>query len=316
MKINSFQQPELGQPSVAILMCTYNGEKYLRAQLKSFEEQTHKNWRLIVSDDGSIDGTLRILEEFAGRWGEGKLSVRIGPKNGFCANFLSLAADTQIEADCFAFSDQDDVWLPRKLEAALDKLNVNHALPYLYCGRTTYVKDDLRPYSMSPLFVFPGTFRNALVQSIAGGNTMVFNKPAKKLIEAAGRLNPASHDWWLYMMITAAGGEVFYDPESFVLYRQHPNALVGGNNSLLNKVERIGMVVQGRFKKWTDQNLQALIASKHLMTSESRKVLELFVLLRASNLKERFRMLEVCGLHRQTWRGTISLIFAALFNKL
>lgn len=297
-------------------MCTYNGEKYLRAQLESFENQTHKNWHLIVSDDGSVDGTLRILEEFEERWGSEKLSVRHGPKNGFCANFLSLAADGQIEADYFAFSDQDDVWLPRKLAAALAKLDGNQAVPGLYCGRTTYVKDDLKPYAMSPLFAFPGTFRNALVQSIAGGNTMLFNKPAKKLIETAGRLNPVSHDWWLYQMVTASGGEVFYDPESFVLYRQHPQALVGGSNGLWNRVERIGMVLQGRFKKWTDQNLQALIASKHLMTSESRKILELFILLRASSLKERFRMLEVCGLYRQTWRGTISLIFAAMFNKL
>ncbi len=297
-------------------MCTYNGAKYLRAQLDSFGEQTHKNWRLFVSDDGSSDETIKILDEYRRRWGSERIEVRRGPSQGFCQNFLSLATDLGIEADFYAFSDQDDVWLPKKLEAALAVISSNSATSFLYCGRTSYVKDDLQPYAKSPLFAFPGTFRNALVQSIAGGNTMVFNRSAKKLLEAAGRLNPVSHDWWLYQLVSGSGGRIYYDSNSYVLYRQHSQALVGGNNTLWNKFERVGMVMQGRFKNWTDQNLQALVAAKSLLTYESWQILELFVQLRHSSIKERFRMLEVCGLYRQTWRGTMSLVLAALINKL
>jgi glycosyltransferase involved in cell wall biosynthesis len=297
-------------------MCTYNGATYLRAQLDSFGEQTYKNWRLIVSDDGSTDDTIKILEEYRQRWGSEKIEIRRGPNQGFCQNFLSLAIDPAIRSDFFAFSDQDDVWLPEKLEVALATIDSNSAIPFLYCGRTSYVKDDLQPYAHSPLLAFPGTFRNALVQSMAGGNTMVFNRSAKRLLEAAGRLNPVSHDWWLYQLVSGSGGRIYYDPNSHVLYRQHPRALVGGNSTLWNKFERVGMLMQGRFKNWTDQNLKALVAAKPLLTHDSLQILELFIKLRHSTIKNRFRMLEVCGLYRQTWRGTVSLIFAALTNKL
>lgn len=302
--------------TVAILICTYNGAKYLRAQLDSFGEQTYKNWRLVVSDDGSTDGTVQILEEYRRRWSSERIEIRRGPSQGFCQNFLSLAAAPGIEADFYAFSDQDDVWLPEKLKAALTRIDGNSETSFLYCGRTSYVKDDLKPYSKSPLFAFPGTFRNALVQSIAGGNTMVFNRPTKKLLEMAGRLNPVSHDWWVYQLVSGSGGVVYYDQNSYVLYRQHPKALVGGNNTLWKKFERVGMTMQGQLKFWTNQNLQALFAAEDLLTHESRQIMYLFAQLRHSTVGNRFRMIEVCGLYRQTWRGTMSLLLAALINKL
>lgn len=304
------------QASVAILMCTYNGDKYLREQLESIDAQTHQNWSLVVSDDGSTDDTLSILNEYRQRWGGEKIDIRKGPQRGFCQNFLSLAVDSEIDADYFAFSDQDDIWLIKKLEVAVAHIAKNESVPCFYCGRTSYVKNDLMPYAKSPLYVFPGGFRNALVQSIAGGNTMVFNKSAKKLIESAGLQSPVSHDWWIYQLVTGAGGKVCYDSEPQILYRQHAGSIVGSNDSVWSRVERIVMMLQGRFKMWTDQNLSALDNSRSLLSYESTQILDLFIRLRQSSVKDRFKMLEVCGLYRQTWSGTVSLLLAALFRKI
>jgi glycosyltransferase involved in cell wall biosynthesis len=102
---------------VAILMCTKNGEAFLDEQLKSIAEQTHANWTLFVSDDGSTDATGNILKRFAAIH-EQKTVVRNGPGKGVCANFLSLATDSAIDADYFAISDQDDVWYKDKLARA------------------------------------------------------------------------------------------------------------------------------------------------------------------------------------------------------
>jgi glycosyltransferase involved in cell wall biosynthesis len=99
--------------SVAILLATYNGGKYLASQLESLELQVHQNWFVIASDDGSSDNTLKILEEYQDRWPEGKLTIRIGPQQGYCMNFLSMTCDNSISADFYAFCDQDDVWLPK-----------------------------------------------------------------------------------------------------------------------------------------------------------------------------------------------------------
>ena len=226
-------QPLPGSPLIAILLCTYNGARFLAEQLASLEEQKHENWVVVASDDGSTDSTLEILRLYQAKWPAGKLTIRSGPQKGFCQNFLSLACDSMLKANYYAFCDQDDVWLPTKLSVALDNIVANQIInvPYVYCGRTRYVTDQLQPCGMSPLFVFPRTFRNALVQSIAGGNTMVFNQSAKLLIEKAGPLEVASHDWWVYQLITGADGEVYYDQVPQLLYRQHANALVGGNNS-------------------------------------------------------------------------------------
>ena len=86
---------------------------------------------------------------------------------------------------------------------------------------------------MSPLFRRPPSFRNALVQSLAGGNTMVLNRPARDLVALASRrARFVSHDWWAYLLVTGAGGAVHYSAKPLVRYRQHAHNLVGANTSL------------------------------------------------------------------------------------
>lgn len=312
---NPRQTPE---PLVAILMSTKNGERFLAEQLDSLEAQLHQHWVLYVSDDGSTDRTLSILKEYQAKWPAGKMIIRDGPQQGFCFNFLSIACDPGIKADYYAFCDQDDVWLATKLVVALQNITENQeeGVPYVYCGRTSYVNENLKKIGCSPLFSFPRTFRNALIQSIAGGNTMVFNQGAKNALEKVGVVQHPSHDWWLYQLVTGVGGEVFYDPTPQVLYRQHKNALVGGNNSFMARAERISMVFKGEFRRWSDQNVAILCAAKPLLTHGSKEALELFKKMRGAKLKDRFRLMEVAGLYRQTWRGTISLLLAALFKKI
>ncbi len=125
-------------PSVAILMGTFNGEKFLREQLDSIATQTHQNWVVVASDDGSCDATLEILRDYQKRWGPERIEIRNGPQKGFAQNFLSMACDPRIKADFYAFCDQDDVWLPEKLAVAIDHIetnaNLNH--PYVFCGRS------------------------------------------------------------------------------------------------------------------------------------------------------------------------------------
>ncbi len=300
-------------------MATFNGAKYLAQQLDSLDAQTHRNWFLMVSDDGSNDETVQILQDYQRRWGSVRLQISGGPQKGVCQNFLSLANDPEIRADFYAFCDQDDVWLPEKLSVAVEHIRSEASgdKPYLYCSRTAYVKDDLKIYGYSPEFVFPTSFRNALVQSIAGGNTMVFNQNTKKLLELARVRDAVLHDWWLYMLVTGAGGIVYLDQEPHILYRQHPDAMVGAGNSVADRLRRILMVFRGEFRSYSDTNLRALDQARHCLEDSAIRILDLFIRMRdAPKLKQRFRLLEVCGLYRQTWRGTISLLAAATFRKI
>ena len=299
-------------------MSTYNGEKFLAEQLQSIEDQTHKNWRLVISDDGSSDNTLAIAKQYQQKWGSDRLEVRQGPQQGFCQNFLSMACDSNIRADLYGFSDQDDVWMADKLARAVAYFNANNEsqLPRAYGSRTQIVDEALKPLGFSPEFTLPRSFRNALVQSISGVNTQVFNQATKELLEQAGSQKVVSHDWWLYQIVKGAGGIFYYDPNPSLLYRQHANALVGGNQSLKGKIDRMLYVLNGRFKNWNDINYTALCNIRHLLTKDSQDILDIFGTFRGAKLKDRIRLLEVCGLYRQTWKGTFNLWLATVFNKI
>ena len=157
--------------------------------------------------------------------GLAKLSICKRSENvGFSSNFLTGLSDITDDFDYFAFSDQDDVWHRDKLDRAIKALGtVSVNTPALYCARTEISDAKCKQtLGFSPLFTKPPSFANALVQSISGGNTMVFNRAAKNLIVEASLNTPVvSHDWWCYQIITGAGGYVIYDPEPRLKYRQH-----------------------------------------------------------------------------------------------
>ena len=304
--------------SATILMTTYNGEKFLAEQLDSLADQTFTNWRLIVSDDGSTDGTLSILKKYQTLLGKDKLVIRSGPQKGFAQNFLSLACDESIKSDFYAFCDQDDVWMPEKLQVAIDHIHSSGSSQqvYAYGGRTIYVDEKLKPLGYSPLFVFPRTFRNALIQNIAGGNTMVFSQATKNLLEKSGVVPTIAHDWWLYQLVTAAGGFFFYDPKPLIYYRQHVDSVIGSNQSLKSHISRLYLLINGRYSDLINQNLKCLSDNTDLFTSESIEILSTFKKLRKAKLRDRIRLIQVCGLYRQTLRGTISLHFFTVLNRL
>ena len=273
---------------VAILMCTKNGAAFIDDQLKSIGDQTHENWILIVSDDGSNDGTISKLEQFA-RAHQGKTTIRKGPGRGVCANFLSLANDPTIDADYFAFSDQDDIWHQDKLRRALAWLaTVPVNMPGMYCGRTELITIDERSYGLSPLFTRPPAFQNALVQSFGGGNTMMFNRAAKKILEEAAETNVVLHDWWIYQLVAAAGGMVHYDPRPMLKYRQHPDNLIGSNLGWRARFIRVRMMLTGRFHDWNATNIAAFQRlPAHFIQAKNREVLALFAKARCASLPQR-----------------------------
>ena len=164
------------------------------------------------------------------------------------------------------------MWEADKLERAVAWLaTVPSGTAAVYGSRTTLIDPDGRVIGMSPLFRKPPTFRNALVQNIAGGNTMVLNEAARQLlIKAGGALDVPSHDWWLYQLTTASGGLMHYDTHCSVRYRRHERNLVGWNIGIVARVRRARMLIQGRFKNWTDRNVKALEGFRPHMSAENR----------------------------------------------
>lgn len=299
-------------------MCSYNGGRYLEEQLESIQNQDHKNWRLFVNDDGSKDDTLKILKRYQKMWGLKKLSIRRGPKKGFCQNFLQIISDKKIHADLYFLSDQDDVWMPHKLSHTIKKISkLDPKQSILYCARTTYVSKDAR-YNLgqSDLFLRPPSFKNAIVQSLAGGNTMAFNNRLKAIIQKYQHIDVVSHDWWLYIMNELMGGKTLYDPQSTILYRQHSRSLIGANTCFLAKLRRFRMLLNGTYRLYNSQHLK-ILNQLYLRSARSNiRLIDRFRVLRDKPLKERMGMIKTLGIYRQTWDGHLALHIGAILKKL
>ncbi len=307
------------QPLVAILLGTYEGERFLPAQMNSFARQTHRRWKVWASDDGSKDGTRAILERYKEHWSDERLSIIAGPRAGFVANFMKLTCNPEIAADHYAYADQDDLWEGDKLARAVTWLEtVPHDVPALYMSRTRLIDEDDRELGFAPLFTTrPPSFANAMVQNIGGGNTMVLNSAARALLQTASTdVKVVSHDWWAYMLVTGAGGRAFYDPYPGVRYRQHRANVVGSNAGFLARLRRGGLVFAGRFKNWGAINMQALAQTHARLTPENRRIFDDFSAARTGSLPARLLALRRSGVHRQGFVDNIGLYVAALFNRL
>lgn len=303
--------------SIAILLCTHNGAPYLREQLDSLRIPEGARGAIYASDDASSDSTRDLIRDYAESPGALPVELRDGPALGHARNFLSLLCADDISADAFALCDQDDIWDADKLDRALAALaSVPGRTPALYCSRTRAIDDDQRLLGLSPLFSRPPTFRNALVHNIAGGNTMVLNAAARELVRRAGQVDVVTHDWWIYQLVTGAGGVVLYDPQPSLSYRQHAGNVIGANLGLRTRALRYRGFLGGRHRAWHAGNLAALRQNRTLLNEQSRELLDCFEQLRSGNLVERLSALVRGRFYAQSASGNVGLWCATLLKKI
>lgn len=216
-------QPPTSPARVAVLMSTYNGERFVAEQLRSILEQLPEQGRLLVRDDGSSDHTLDRINDV----GDPRVSVSRGTNLGFAHSFLTLLQEVPDDAAMVMFADQDDVWLTDKIERAWKHLAEFQTEPALYCSAQMLVDEKLQPLNRTPDWPRKPSFAGALSENIVTGCTAALNPSAVKLLQRAGVPDRVRfHDWWLYIVVSAFGVVVF-DSQPTVLYRQHGGNQIG-----------------------------------------------------------------------------------------
>ena len=312
-------------PTIHVLLATYNGVRYLRQQWASLEAQEGVELVVHVADDGSADGTVDLVRELAAT---PKGAVRAvhwldaPPRRSATRSFLLLIEDAvrrSPEARWFAWCDQDDVWLPGKLAAAHAVLAAHEgsARPALYGGRTLAVDEDDREGGLSPLFVRPPSFRNAVTQNIMGGNTMLMNRAAAEAVAAASRLEVVTHDWLTYQLVAGADGFIHYDPRPFVRYRQHALNVIGSNLGWRARWDRLVRMLRGEYREWNALNVAALAQRAVAFTEGNRAVLDAFSRARlAATPWARMAWLRRSGAFRQKPAEQAMLWVACLLRRL
>lgn len=298
---------------VRILLGTYNGAAWLGAQLQSFLSQTHTDWSLWVSDDGSTDNTREILADFD-QANPGRVERIIeGPGQGSAANFLSLLCHPDLPVEGFtALSDQDDVWLPDKLARAVAALDAApSAPPQGWAARFVIVNEALGRRRISKAWPRGPSFGNALVQNVMSGHTTTLNPAAVALIRRAGRQPVPHHDWWIYQLLAGAGAEIHLDLEPLLLYRQHANNHYGSRWGLRAFTARYVLMRDRKAQGWIAANVAALEACAPLLTPEARQCIAGYRALEGVRGHARVAAFRRLGLARQSRMGTRMLNVAA-----
>lgn len=308
------------ESKVAIILGFYNGNKYIAEQLKSILEQNHKNIDIFIFDDKSSESLSIESKDLDSQSFHNLKFIKRENNLGYAKNFLSGLKEVGDDYDFYAFSDQDDIWEKDKISTALSKIKLfKNEKPTLYFSRTAYYSSDcLSKIGSSRIFKKPTSFQNALLQNIAGGNTILMNSLARKIvIQTVDDSNFISHDWWCYIIISGAGGRIIYDKKETVKYRQHRKNLIGMNIGFINQKSRLIEFTSGKVKIWLDCNIDNLSKHKKILSKKNAVVLKYFSKSRKSkNVFKRIFYFLKSGVYRQSNLDNIIFFIGLIFKKI
>jgi glycosyltransferase involved in cell wall biosynthesis len=298
---------------VTILVSSYNGFEFIKDQLDSLYNQSYSNIKILVRDDASTDTTRDILRvEHAKQ----SIDLVMGEKNlGVTASFFELLRQaSKTDTEYVAFCDQDDVWLPNKMQTAVLALSKVSEDPALYCSRLNIVDEKLNQLDVSfkPREI---GFGNALVENIAVGCTIVLNRKALDLL-CQYRLPEEVyiHDWWCYLVISCFG-QIVFDDQALIQYRQHSGNSIGAASNLFGVLRRKFARLFNR-RLWISEQaaiFHSLYAEQ--LAPAQRDVLELLL-----NAKSSFwhRLMLICskGIWRQKIIDNLILRVVIFINRI
>lgn len=230
----------MNETRIDILLAAYNGEQFLKEQIDSILNQTYKDWRLLIRDDGSTDGTIQIIKSYAAKYPD---KIRLVEDNlgnlGVGQNFGRLLELCQ--AEYIMFCDQDDVWLPGKLEKTFSKMKETEKLypdtPILVFSDLKIVDENLKViadslhsyHKIDP--IKESLLKNLIFHSFVTGSTIMMNKKLRDISIPIPQFS-RMHDWWVALN-AANSGKIFYIHAATVLYRQHPKNVVGSKKTAM-----------------------------------------------------------------------------------
>ena len=303
---------------ITVLLATYNGKKHLGAQLDSLLAQSYKDFKIIIRDDGSTDGTTDIINRYASE-NPDKISVASGtPTGSACGNFSALF--DLADDDYIMFCDQDDIWLPEKIEktlAAMQKAEQNNPdTPILVHSDLRVVDENLDTVCES-FFDFQQIFQNKvtlprlLVQNYVTGCTMMINRKLKTLCGSIPE-ECAMHDWWL-ALVCSLFGEIVCIDEPTMLYRQHGGNQVGakaakGVGFIKRKLATINRVRENYNATYTQARIM-LERYRDTIAEEQLEILEAYCQMARSGKLKKIRLMRTYDFRKCTALRVIGQYF-------
>ena len=270
---------------VAILLATYNGATYLRQQLNSILHQKFSHFVCYIHDDNSSDNTKGIIKEFKSRYPNKIVEIQGPATGGSKNNFMFLL--NCVESDYYAFSDQDDFWLPFKLELCFKKIKkIDNNKPSCIYTDLNVVDQNLDTidnsfYSYTNIDPRKNKLKNLLMSNVCVGCTMMINRVLRDEAIEIESSNIMMHDW-LAALIASSEGNLKFIPKSTMLYRQHASNVLGATRkaslfkrSLHMLNFRNFLLRKNSFVK-RSRNMAKDITQLSMLTTENLKFLKAF----------------------------------------
>lgn len=318
---------KLHSEKIAILLSTYNGKLYIEKQVISLMSQSFNDFILYIRDDGSSDGTELVLRELAKRYNNIVL-LPSGKNYGAAGSFIELI--NNVEADYYFFCDQDDYWLPEKIEVTLKAISCyDQKKPLLAHSNLLVVDKDLElisnsfyEYSNISIERFENK-KQILLQNYIVGCTCCINNTLAELAKISQDevKKIAMHDWW-FALYAKFFGEIIYVEQPTIKYRQHDNNTLGANNNSLRRYLKLffnnsGISRVNKFRaKMTMQAFFFEEKNKSILTVDDKKYFEDIHLLEKD--KNIFDVLNFFLIKRNSfmsYKRNLAFIYSSFFLK-
>ncbi|MGO4961247.1 glycosyltransferase family 2 protein [Jeotgalibaca porci] len=295
---------------VAVLMSTYNGEKYIEQQLESLIKQEGIEISILIRDDGSKDKTQSILSEWAMK---SKITWYQGENLGPALSFMDLVRNAP-KADFYAFCDQDDYWDEDKLKVAVEAIeDFEEDSPALYFSNKRLVDEQLR-YIRNTNQQPTINLGSALIINPVTGCTLVINEKLLSIVKKYNNKNLYMHDAWIYRICMAFNGNVCFDKNPHISYRQHSNNVIGGTSGFSKKFKRrIKNTVIDRKRIRERDAIELLNGYSNLLDEQNLKQIEKVAYYRKS-FKNKLNLLLDNNFRTTNIEYDFSFFCAVLFN--
>jgi glycosyltransferase involved in cell wall biosynthesis len=308
------------QETVQILLATYNGERFLREQLDSLFNQTFSHFTVLIRDDGSTDKSLRIIETYQQKYPSRIIVLKDNKKNvGAAQNFGILLEHST--ADYIFFCDQDDIWLPEKVEISLEKMKSteqeNAAKPCLIFSDMKAMDEAGKITADSvwkQLYLHPEyfTLNRLLVQNIPHGCTMLINRAMRNLATPIPK-DAILHDHWIALLAVTCGNFNFIQ-EPTLLLRDHAQSVTRKPASLTDKIKRFSTNFLSKkeyeyyIKIRVNQAKALQLRTSSFINEEQFDLLKKFLQLEKTSGMERKKIFIQNKFYRTTFWHTLKMI--------
>lgn len=293
-------------------MSTYNGGNKITRQIASILAQINVDVNIKIRDDGSNEETAKVISELKAMYPD-KLDCTFGDNLGYKLSFMDLLYKSSLNFDYYAFSDQDDIWLPEKLISCINLIDDDSKPALVHCNALS-VDENLKIRNEQEYRIaYPPNHEMAITTEFFQGCGMVWNKELMKLLQTYKPQNKSlAHDFWVGI-IGYLFGDVYFNDKVLFYHIRYTNNESSDGNILKGRIKRIKSLF-GRRIMYMNPAKDLLEGFNNYLSEEDKLFLNRIITYKNS-WRSKFLLITDNNFRRPSKGSTIFLKFVTMINR-